>query len=367
LRESVGVRYRIAYLGAADSSHPGLVAGQAVLYNEARLKNVTGAPANRIQDGRSRPTVLGVNPRRSYPCEYPAAEFQDPCSVLDGDGAYWTSVFADPTGAKHFESGFVRFAFVADEQSQFNFYNVHLHPDVPGSVTAATDLVMSMEALRFAGTVYPPIIAGDFNGGTEAFPTFQEFASGSPPAVIDYIIAGTPPEHSATYAMKSVGSAQLPGPSPNPDGICAPRSVAWSDHCAVVAYLEPAVQVISGKGIATAGRAPGGTFAVGCTSRSRGARSGRVVVGHRPHHHVEVVVGELPGEILPALPDRGVDLPDVEVVQVPLASNLVRRSGHRARLPRSACRKSSWRRRRAQRSVRGGVRIVFAAMIIGEP
>jgi hypothetical protein len=194
-----------------------------------------------VQDGRSRPTAVGVNPRRSYPCEYPAPEFADWCPVLDGDGVYWTSVFADPGGANHFESGFVRFAFVADEQSQFNFYNVHLHPEVPGSVAAATDLVMSMEDLRFTGTVYPPIITGDFNGGTEAFPTFQELASGSPPDFIDFVIAGTAPAHPATYAAKSVGRAMLPGPAPNPDGICAPRDLAWSDHCALLATIEPAV------------------------------------------------------------------------------------------------------------------------------
>jgi hypothetical protein len=43
----------------------------------------------------------------------------------------------------------------------------------------------------------------------------------------------------------------------------------------------------------------------------------RMGSGHRPHRAVDVVVGELPSEILAALADRGVDLPDVEVVQVP--------------------------------------------------
>jgi endonuclease/exonuclease/phosphatase family metal-dependent hydrolase len=235
LNNTISVQYRIAFLGAADTNHPGLVQGQAVLYNPARLKNVTKYPSHLVQPGDSRPTVIGVNPRKSYPCAVPAEEFRDLCQLLDGDGTYWTSVFTDGRGDKHFATGQVRFAFAADEQSQFNFYDVHLDPTVTGSVKSATDLINFIESLKFDTPIYPPIVAGDFNGGIERFPTFDELAGAS----IDYVIGGKHSAFAAKHGFIVSKSALLPGESPNPDGMCAPRAVAWSDHCALVTQLEP--------------------------------------------------------------------------------------------------------------------------------
>ena len=111
----------------------------------------------------------GVHPRASYPCDDPAEEFKDSCSLLDGDGAYWTSVFADPSGGRPLENGYVRFAFIADEQTRFNLYNVHIHPDVPGSSEAARNLIEFIEGTRLSGNAaYPPLVVGDFNGGPGA-------------------------------------------------------------------------------------------------------------------------------------------------------------------------------------------------------
>jgi hypothetical protein len=81
LQVAIGIRYRIAYLGAADTNHPGLVQGQAVLYNPRRLKNATTAPPSEVQPGNSKPQLVGVQPRRSYPCDSPAEEFKESCST----------------------------------------------------------------------------------------------------------------------------------------------------------------------------------------------------------------------------------------------------------------------------------------------
>jgi endonuclease/exonuclease/phosphatase family metal-dependent hydrolase len=236
LQASIGVQYRIAYLGAVASGEPGLIQGQAIIYNSARLKNVTRTGGGQPQPGDSVPSALGVGPRNSYPCAAPASRFASSCALLDGAGSYWTSVYADGTGQRHFETGHVRFAFVEDQDEQFNVYNVHLHPDVAGYAEALTALVDFIEAGKPARRpVYPPIVAGDFNGGTEKLPRFDVLA-GSP---IDYVVGGQRPPYEAAYGFSVVRTAVLPGAAANPDGMCAPRDIAWSDHCALLADIEP--------------------------------------------------------------------------------------------------------------------------------
>ncbi|MFJ8912954.1 endonuclease/exonuclease/phosphatase family protein [Amycolatopsis sp. NPDC102389] len=235
LKESIGVQYRIAYLGAAPTNHPGLSQGQAVLYNSARLVNVTRAGGRPAQPGASRPSVLGVNPRMSYPCSSPAKQFKDMCKLLDGDGTYWTSVFFSDDKSNHFESGVVRFSFAEDPSSQFNLYNVHLHPLISGSIEAAASLIDYTESRKYDNTTYPPILLGDFNGGIEKFPKFDQLTGGS----IDYIIGGQRASYPSAVGFSVVKTAILPGPAENPENMCAPRNVAWSDHCAVVVDLKP--------------------------------------------------------------------------------------------------------------------------------
>jgi len=247
IKGTIGIEYRIAYLGAAPSGHPGLIAGEAVLYNPARLKNITKAPSTSALPGDSTPKVLGVHPRKSFPCASPASAFKGLCGLLDGEGIYYTSVWANDKGNQT-ETGAVRFTFTADDQYGFNFYNVHLHPTNPPeddkSSAAARNLINFMEGLKYSGNLYPPIVAGDFNGGTERIPNFEELATPKnlPPDadVIDYIIGGRRTSYPSNYGFSIVKTTTLPDPRPNPDHMCAPRNVAWSDHCALVAYLEPA-------------------------------------------------------------------------------------------------------------------------------
>jgi endonuclease/exonuclease/phosphatase family metal-dependent hydrolase len=261
LKDTTGIQYRIAYLGAADTNHPGLVQGEAVLYNGARLSNATPPPGPNVQPGDSRPTLLGVQERKSYPCRSPAPQFRDSCSLLDGEGVYGTSVYADGSGDKHFETGFVRFAFKEDQQRQFNLYNFHLQPDIPGSVEAAVALVETSERIVFGGEAfYPPLIVGDFNGGTERFPTFEALGVGCGPApeCIDYVLGGKRTEHTSKWGYAVRRNVELPNPEPNPDGLCAPRSVTWSDHCALVVDLAP--DITAGSRISCITRGAGSGF-----------------------------------------------------------------------------------------------------------
>jgi endonuclease/exonuclease/phosphatase family metal-dependent hydrolase len=146
-------------------------------------------------------------------------------------------VFADVNGTKQFETGFVRFSFVADEESQFNFYNVHLHPEIFGSVEAATALISFAESVKLGGhATYPPLVVGDFNGGPERFPTFDTLGA----VDVDHVIGGQRASHPATNGFSVVGTVIAPGAAPNPDAMCAPREVAWSDHCGLVVTIEPA-------------------------------------------------------------------------------------------------------------------------------
>ncbi|MFJ7047358.1 hypothetical protein ACIQVC_28745 [Streptomyces sp. NPDC101112] len=244
---SVGRKYRIAYLGAFPSNHPGLIQGQAVLYDPARLKNATKAPTGSMQPGDQRPALLGVHPRKSYPCDSPAEAYKDQCGLLDGEGVFWTAAFENKGKKKEFQTGHVRFAFAEEEQSQFNFYNIHLttagvdsseseKQAAERAAEAAVALINYIEGRAYEQKpIYPPLLAGDFNGGTERFPHFDRLADWN----IDFILGGDPAFYEASQKHVDPKQSVLPGEAPNPDGMCAPREVAWSDHCAVSVEVTP--------------------------------------------------------------------------------------------------------------------------------
>jgi len=256
-----GATYRIAYLatGGTALGLNYLNSGQAMLYKADRLRNTTRAGSTPVQPAENTPSTLGFQVRKSYPCTEPAAEFVNSCGLLDGDGLFWTTAFKGPNGSS-IEAAAAQFTFVADGAAHFNTYNVHLHP-APETYAATRDLIASYQALT-AGSVFPPILAGDFNGGTEAFPEFDTPASydvdavtvgKSPPSPVpcspaDSTATATSPAatpscsagYAATYRLTVSETIVAPPPSPSIPGYCGTALTMWSDHCGLFVHFYPA-------------------------------------------------------------------------------------------------------------------------------
>ena len=228
-----------------------------MLYNADRLRNTTRAGSAPVQPAENTPSTLGLQVGKSYPCTEPAAEFANSCGLLDGDGLFWTTAFKGPKG-NTIEAAAAQFTFVADPAAHFNTYNVHLHPGLE-TYAATRDLIASYQALT-AGSVFPPILAGDFNGGTEAFPEFDTAASydvdavtigKSPPSPVPCSpgasTAATSPTptpscsagYAATYRLTISETVAAPSPSPSIPGYCGTALTMWSDHCGLFAHFYP--------------------------------------------------------------------------------------------------------------------------------
>ncbi|WP_433359473.1 hypothetical protein [Streptosporangium sp. CA-115845] len=240
--DATGGSYRIGYLATRGTqmgiNH--LTSGVALIYNSKRLRNITRAPAAQLQPAEGAPTILGFHARKSWPCTDPHPEYADSCSLLDGEGVFYTSSFKGDDGRNNFEAAGARLVFVEDPAAHFDVFNVHLHPrsgtDYLQSPTyiATRDLIGNLTAVSGERDrpVYPPILAGDFNGGTEAFSNFVVSRADG----VDAVATGT---HEAAYRLETSQSDALPGGEPREPGFCAPRDRIWSDHCAIFVQFHP--------------------------------------------------------------------------------------------------------------------------------
>ena len=161
------MKYRIAYLGAADST--------SWVWSRARSATAPVRTVTSTGPGQPRPappTLLGVQERSSHPCRSPA-QFQHMCALLDGEGVFGTSVIPGERrdkASRPASSG----SPSPRTRGGSSISRLHLHPDVPGSVDAAVALIEASErATSGSAAFYPPLIVGDFNGGPEKFPTFD--------------------------------------------------------------------------------------------------------------------------------------------------------------------------------------------------
>ena len=220
---------------AGYSSCYHLTSGLALIYNSARLRNITKASAAGLQPAENTPSITGFHPRKSWPCTDPHPEFLDRCGLLDGEGVFYTSAFTALDGRRNFEAAEASFVFIADPGARVDVFNVHLYPDPPpehlksSTYSATRDLITQLTSGHSDKFILPPILAGDFNGGTEAFPDFQI----SRDSGVDAVTTGTP------YRPRVVRSDVLPDVEPKEPGFCAPRDEIWSDHCAIFVQYEP--------------------------------------------------------------------------------------------------------------------------------
>jgi endonuclease/exonuclease/phosphatase family metal-dependent hydrolase len=236
---ATGAEYRIAYMATKGTPRGTnyLTSGLALIYNSARLRNITSAAPGQLMPAEDTPSVTGFHPRKSWPCKEPHPEFADRCGLLDGEGVFYTSGFTALNGRRNFEAAGAAFVYVADTGARVDVFNVHLHPDPPpdhlksATYSAARELVDQMTG-QAGKRILPAILAGDFNGGTEAFPNFQVSSADD----VDAVTTGNQP---ATYRPVVVRSEALPSAPSRPAGWCAPSELIWSDHCAVFVQFEP--------------------------------------------------------------------------------------------------------------------------------
>jgi hypothetical protein len=237
---ATGVAYRVAFLSTGppyDHLDP-LYQGRAVLYNPARLTNVTPNPGGTQSSATLTRTL---EPHASHPCRNPARFQVALCARIDTDGTnpgpHWAAEGV----------AFARFAF-AEHASPVvvDIYDEHAPilkelGGVPDHELVA-NAVQRMEALHppAPGTrLIPPVLIGDFNAtrsdmenevvGSNTLWRFELTAFPPPATEVIGTLVGNPQWFPARFAATAVTNRFLPE-----DGLplCGPPRVRWSDHCA---------------------------------------------------------------------------------------------------------------------------------------
>lgn len=296
IRDATGEQYRIAYLitgrpgGGEGDDWTGNIAsggcssriGNALLYRPSRLRNVITSP--RAGDSVVSPyedpfPLLRPYLAKSAYCCSPASDRTDVCSLIDGPlvtppprdfetrgscptplGVAWARSRPATGGADRSrpstDAMFSRFQLVNQPESFIHIYNVHRgwnqdwedqHPGGPpapqeldfGSQNI-NQLVTDMEdRFRPLGqTLYPPILVGDFNIGTDLtdsyFPRFE--------AGVFYHIDGVLFGKRSNFPSKQAAYANLPERMPallEGEKCDSDSNKLWSDHCGVFFRVEP--------------------------------------------------------------------------------------------------------------------------------
>jgi hypothetical protein len=250
IKARTGTQYRIAFAASGAPVQTGinwLESGHAVLYNATRLRNTTmTGTAGRTPMPDSDNTVTSVHLRTSFPCRDTSATYAGWCSLIDGQGVYFTSPYRNNAGKWDLGPQAVLFELVGDPGKHVLVADVHAHPseDPGSSFKAITDLVtVARAAWGSVPLLYPPIVAGDFNASpadmaiettTGAFAKFQIAGA----VDVDNVLVGRGSAFPSTR-VPAFKSQALPGIDPS-TGLCHPSTATlWSDHCAVLTQIVP--------------------------------------------------------------------------------------------------------------------------------
>ncbi len=256
-----GVVYRIAYVATDAPLLTGAVivnGGHAVLYNAARVHNDTAAVGYPTTTDDDNATV-GVHMRTSYPCQGEKPQYAGWCSLLDGDGRYWTNPHVIQFHSHPGEDGdmygkwdlgpqALLFSLVAEPGKYVRLINVHAHPTEDPGVSLNAIAVLATAADTAWATfplLYPPIITGDFNTGhndmvteTGSIGPFRDFDIAAWTDVDNVLMGRTARYPSAR--LPSVSSVSMPARSMDPvSSNCGSTVALWSDHCALFAQFVP--------------------------------------------------------------------------------------------------------------------------------
>ncbi len=253
IQTRTNVSYRIAYLSirGVPQGLCSLWAGNAVLYNSDRLRNVTGGSSSDVVWAHDNTSVVGVHLRRGYPCSDPPERFAEMCSLIDGQGLHWASSYNRSGGGWVFGPSFSRFELVGQPGLRIHVYNVHVDfKDYAGALQAIKDLVDQSEARFGDSGLYPPILAGDFNIGfadmttetTEAERPLEDFE------IVAYaerdvmgILLGDQDAFPSRFTPTRE-SQVLPTNVATPvedEVYCGPIESLWSDHCGMFTRFLP--------------------------------------------------------------------------------------------------------------------------------
>ena len=238
LRANTGLNYRIAHAngGWTQNGFCGLRSGTALIYNATRLKNL--APSMPGPRRRYDEDVPGFQLRDTYPCK---SGGEEDCTLVDGPtfvGAFWKNgaIVLDPT--------VFLFEFVKHHgEGSIHLFNLHFHPDTTADFDNLTNTINAV-AQRFTETLYPPVLAGDFNikppeirrdvmNSTGTFGRFS-VASLAGDEEEEGILVGKQDEFSASFNRYVIE---------RPRALChrspSDPSPIWTDHCVIAADFYP--------------------------------------------------------------------------------------------------------------------------------
>lgn len=241
----MGANYRIAYHSAVKTREGGdwqpLFQGRAMIYNADRVRNTTAVVATGPTVIWSDTTTTGGHLRYSISClDMPRPGM---CTLLDGNGQHWVAAHIN-TNTGRWEPGAAAaaFEFIAEPGKHIVVHNVHQNfadvppkpgqdPDDAPALRALVDLTWA--ALLPYPKIWPPIIAGDFNGEPELLPDFDQFGQINL-GLIDKVLTGKPEAFPSTHAPMEGEFEVTPPAGPRPEH-CGTIETLLSDHCAVFA------------------------------------------------------------------------------------------------------------------------------------
>jgi hypothetical protein len=275
LRQRTDVRYRVAYMIGMNGSVKNFAgtetcwyfSGDTLLYNPARIRNVTlDEVAGRPQSGHIEPLV-GSQVRRSLPLCRRGSTFEpletlidgpsqvDRCNVPTPSGPAWAQIDRTRDGDYALVASLGRFSFVDAPGSSFDivtshppWYEVPDHRDsIEAFVTGLTE-----PPFRTGSPYLPLLVMGDLNdldkGGTDsngvdwqpwpAQTTYRYRAPGvdtdtSADVMVVAVPSGIGPQ--AAHTLTPAVAMTLPGVTPCRDSPAgASAGLHFSDHCGLL-------------------------------------------------------------------------------------------------------------------------------------
>lgn len=248
-----GVTYRVAYLTGRAGGFGvgcGVYHSDAILYNPARLVNVTQTIGGSVAHDTETPTLFGVpHVRRSLPLCNRGTNLMRLETLIDGPPQTDKCGRATPSGPAnvvfnkdgHIVGSHVRFAFVHRPGEFIDVFNMH-----PNGGQEQADkflmqrLVESLSPPPYAGAslLYPPVMAGDFNM-LEVESNFPKFITAVPPPQEDVprIMIGATDAFPARLRVRTVQKLVVPD---LPGGMLCQGSTKYlvSDHCGLFARFD---------------------------------------------------------------------------------------------------------------------------------
>lgn len=272
LKSGTGIQYRIAYmmaqtfasgnvkctirggrkLDATNLCH--LRAGQALLYNPARIHNRITATSNNAAIAHDAPIDNAMRLRRSLPaCD--VAPGSNVARHIDGPPQTDKCNMETPGGLAWAASDGITFARLELRDSPpdrpdaaFNVYNVHLvwqgDPNYSTWTQTMRNAVTDMENRFGTPRLIPPIIMGDFNVGEahlfDYAPADQFDIRGRSDDFKDviWVLSGKPDAFPNSMADIYEASSVVFPKVPIGTEACQMGSFPWTDHCSVFTTLK---------------------------------------------------------------------------------------------------------------------------------